>query len=319
MKLWRNHDPLVAVHFAQQYIPAKFAPPRDIYAGNFLRLEWQQMNTRQPFYHRNADVDEISYQVSGERTLMTELGSVELRPGDFSRIPVAIAHDNYGREEIHLLFYIHGPAKECGKIVGSSEPKRVPFDGWKAATVTEMMTECLGARGCDISVSLTDEEMLLDPTANESASGGDRILVQQATSAVHPESEWLFQTARVWIGTTRLKDDIGGIYHRHRKADAIHCQISGTRILITQRGTVELQPGDFISIPKGCAYTSVCSGESFHILILTSEDTPIKADVAKEATATSPNVVAAARERVLQNLRDANGEPSHTKPISTES
>lgn len=76
MKLWRTHDPLVAVHFPQQYIPAKFAPPRDIYAGDFLRLEWQQMNARQPFYHRNADVDEISYQVSGERTLMTELGSV---------------------------------------------------------------------------------------------------------------------------------------------------------------------------------------------------------------------------------------------------
>lgn len=201
----------------------------------------------------------------------------------------------------------------------SSEPKGVPFEGWEAATVTEVMTECLGARGCDISVSLMDEEMLLDPTANESASGGDRILVQQATPAVHPESEWLYQTARVWIGTIRLKDDIGDVYHRHRKADAIHCQISGTRILITQRGIIELQPGDFICIPKGCAYTSVCNGESFHILILTSEDTPIKADVTKEATATSPDVVAAAQKRGLQELRDANGEPSHTKSISTES
>ncbi|KAB8213579.1 hypothetical protein BDV33DRAFT_184482 [Aspergillus novoparasiticus] len=114
------------------------------------------MDFRQPFYHRNMDVDEISLQVHGERTLMTELGTVELRPGDWSRIPVGIAHDNYGRKEIHLLFYIVAPVVEAGSITSTSERKEVPFDGWTASTkAIEMVTECLGARGCDLAVSLS--------------------------------------------------------------------------------------------------------------------------------------------------------------------
>jgi hypothetical protein len=74
MKIWHDYALLKAVHFPNEYIPAKFSPPKDIFGGDALRLEWQQMNARQPFYHRNADVDEISFQVSGERTLMNRTG-----------------------------------------------------------------------------------------------------------------------------------------------------------------------------------------------------------------------------------------------------
>ncbi|MFE9789661.1 hypothetical protein ACFYO7_30230 [Nocardia salmonicida] len=96
VKLWRDHPPLTVAHFPQEYQPRPFAPPRGVYENEQIRIEWQTMDNRQPFYHRNCDVDEISYQIEGERTLMTELGVIEHRPGEFSRIPRGVSHDNYG-------------------------------------------------------------------------------------------------------------------------------------------------------------------------------------------------------------------------------
>src|SRR5579884_2643034 len=103
----RIFPPIEAIHFPAEFEPAEFAHPRGVYESDFIRIEWQTMGGfRQPFYHRNCDVDELSYQVFGQRTLMTEHGTVELTAGDFARIPVTVAHDNYGRDDIHILFYI---------------------------------------------------------------------------------------------------------------------------------------------------------------------------------------------------------------------
>ncbi len=62
--------PLSVVHYPQEYREVSFAPPRGVYENDEIRVEWQTMNSRQPFYHRNCGVDEISYQSAGERTLM---------------------------------------------------------------------------------------------------------------------------------------------------------------------------------------------------------------------------------------------------------
>ena len=102
VKLWGTYEPLAVAYYAQSFAAAKYSPPRDVFTVDCLRLGWQQIDSRQPCYHRNADVDEISYHVDRERISMTDLGTVELRPGDFSRIPVGIAHDNYGRKQVHL-------------------------------------------------------------------------------------------------------------------------------------------------------------------------------------------------------------------------
>lgn len=295
MKMWRDHEPLAVTHFSQEWKPAKFAPPIDIFSCDSLRLEWQQMNDRQPFYHRNADVDELSYQVSGERTLMTELGTVELRPGDFSRIPVGIAHDNWGRKEIHLLFYVIANATEVGPVVGEAEIKEVPFEGWKPNPIAiEMTTECLGAKGCDISVSYVDEDLLLHGSLEESTDPDTKLVIQRPI-AKDSEAEWLYKSARVWIGNVHLEAAKGETYRSHRRATAIHCQISGTRTLVSQRGMVELQPGDFVCIPRGVAYTSICKGHSSHILILAADDVTLKSEVAKTAETSLVESVAALR------------------------
>jgi uncharacterized cupin superfamily protein len=267
------------------------------------------MDARQPFYHRNADVDEMSFQVSGERTLMTELGTVELRPGDFSRIPVGVAHDNYGRKEVHLLFYVVAPAMEVGTVSLQSTIKNVPFPGWKKASpaAVEMMTECLGAGGCDIGVSMADEDLLVNPRGLDSGSpegATGSLLVQRPNlnviSGDQPKVEWLYKSAQTWIGNVQLDKAEGRVYHRHRCAHAIQCQVKGSRTLITQRGTIEMQPGDHIAIPKGCAYTNICSGRSQHVVVLCSEEISCKMDYSKEAKVTTLEKVEAARRAVTQ-------------------
>lgn len=299
LKLWQDYERLSVTNLPQRWQAAKFAPPRDVFVGDCLRLEWQQMDNRQPFYHRNADVDEISYQVTGERTLMTELGTIELRPGDYSRIPVGIAHDNYGRKEVHLLIYVLAPAEETGSISSQAEVIEVPFEGWTAKPHTiEMMTECLGALGCDVSVSLADERLLLGAGVEGTAPKSQQLLAQRATVRDNMP-EWLYKTRNVWIGSARHTRSDGMVYHTHRRAVAIHYQITGERTLVTQRGTVQMLPGDFIRIPIGCAYTSLHKEESEHIIVLTTDRTLVmKAPGMKQADSTQPKVVIAMRSDI---------------------
>ena len=159
---WDPIPPLKTVHFDQDYQDGVFLPPRVLWEGVSGRIEWQQMNFRQPMYHRNLDVDELSYQIRGDRTLMTELGTVELRPGDLVRIPVGVAHDNYGRRQSHILWYVPAPIRDLAPSVRQGEKLIPPFEGWTAQTVNEVHTDCLGGRHCDTAVQLSDETLLLD-------------------------------------------------------------------------------------------------------------------------------------------------------------
>ncbi len=285
-----QHDLLGAVHFPVEFIPAKFSPPRGIYECDHIRLEWQQMaNFRQPFYHRNADVDEMSYQVVGERTLMTEHGTVELRPGDYSRIPVGVAHDNFGRNEIHLLFYVPAPVIECGPVAKKARFITPPYEGWESKVLPEVMTECLGAPHCDISASQVDETLLLSYAKD--ADDDKLISVLQSSPSCKGETEWKYKSKHVWIGHTELNRSTGPPkYRRHRRADEIQCQITGRRTLITQRGIISLDPGDFINIPNGVAFTEHVADNSTHITVLTYHHVEPKAEIVKTATPTTEEV-----------------------------
>lgn len=64
VKLWQDHPPLSVLHYPQEYQAEEYAPPRGVYENDEIRVEWQKLDGRQPFYHRNCDVDEISYQIA---------------------------------------------------------------------------------------------------------------------------------------------------------------------------------------------------------------------------------------------------------------
>ncbi|WP_194820507.1 hypothetical protein [Nocardia sp. XZ_19_385] len=289
IKLWRDQPPLNVVHFPQRYRAQPFAPPRGIYESDQIRVEWQTMDNRQPFYHRNCDVDEISYQIAGERTLMTELGVVEHRPGEFSRIPRGVAHDNYGRKESHLLFYVPAPVAEVGPGVGESQPLSPPFDGWQPGGINEAVTQCMGARGHDIAVFPTDEQLLLDQVHNEK----ERIQVLRGTSG--NATTWLYATDQFRLGIHH--DPAAQVSRRYRRlldGDTVHYQVSGTRTLISQRGIVALEPGDFVHIPLGVAYTSVNDEPGQYITLLSHRELPQVADTTRTADPYSPERLAAA-------------------------
>ncbi|MFH8469081.1 hypothetical protein [Streptomyces sp. NPDC017991] len=292
IKLWNDHEPLPVVHFPQEYVEQRFAPPRGVYENDQLRVEWQVMNGRQPFYHRNSDVDEISYQIDGERTLMTELGVIEHRPGEFSRIPRGVGHDNYGRQESHLLFYLPAPVTELGEPVRTSQPVMPPFPGWVPGQVNEAVTQCMGTVGHDIVVFPTDETSLLERVHAEPERMGVHAIGDGVTST------WIYATPTIRLGYVNMAADDGTRrYRRTLDADEIQYQVSGIRTLVTQRGIVELHPGDFVRIPLGLAHTGVTHERSTHISLLSHLELPQVVDAARTADPYSTERLAKAVER----------------------
>jgi mannose-6-phosphate isomerase-like protein (cupin superfamily) len=287
VELWRDHEPLSVVHFPQEYTAVPFAPPRGVYESARVRVEWQTMDNRQPFYHRNCDVDEISYQIAGERTLMTELGVVEHRPGEFSRLPRGVAHDNHGRRESHLLFYAPAPVTEERAPARKSEAVFPAFPGWEPGDVNEAVTQCMGSPGHDITVAPVDELRLLEQVHAEE----ERLQVLTGTDEFG--TTWLYRSADFRIGTVRSRPGGDRTYHRTLDSDEIQYQISGHRTLVSQRGIVELGPGDFVRIPLGIAHTSVCDDASEHIALFSDRELPQIAETTRIAEPYTPERMAA--------------------------
>ncbi len=288
-----EREPLPIVHYPQEYVAQRFAPPRRVYESDQLRVEWQTMDNRQPFYHRNCDVDEIGFQIAGPRTLMTELGVIEHRPGEFSRIPRGVAHDNYGRQESHLLFYIPAPVTEERAAVRDSEPAFPPFPGWEPGSINEAVTECMGALGHDIAVFPADEQLLL----RHVGTTAERLHVLRGDD--EPGISWLYATRSVRLGTVMLAQSAGSTYRRNLDADEVQYQISGRRTLVSQLGLAELGPGDFVRIPLGVAYTSIAAGESRYIALLSDRALPQVAQTSRTAEACATEAISAARGLVL--------------------
>ncbi|MBW8089650.1 hypothetical protein IGW14_16905 [Streptomyces hygroscopicus subsp. hygroscopicus] len=287
VELWREHEPLSVVHISQQYKAVPFAPPRGVYESAHLRVEWQTMDNRQPFYHRNCDVDEISYQIDGERTLMTELGVVEHRPGEFSRIPRGVAHDNYGRRESHLLFYAPAPVTEERSPARQSEIVFPPFPGWEPGPVNEAVTQCLGTPGHDIVVAPVDEPRLLQQAHAE------KERLQVLTGTGDPGVSWMYRSPGFRLGTVRREPSAERTYRRTLDADEVQYQISGHRTLVSQRGIVELGPGDFVRIPLGIAWTSVCREPNEYLTLFSDRHLPQIAETTRTAEPYTPQRLAA--------------------------
>jgi ethanolamine utilization protein EutQ (cupin superfamily) len=289
VRLWREHEPLTVVHYPTEFRARPFAPPRGVFENDKLRVEWQTMDNRQPFYHRNCDVDEISYQIAGERTLMTELGVVEHRPGEFSRLPRGVAHDNWGRGESHLLFYTPAPVTEERRAVAESQPVLPPFEGWEPGALNEAVTQCMGSPGHDITVFPIDERRLLEQVYQEKA----RLAVLRGDGA--PGTTWLYRGQHLRLGIAVAPASDGRVYQRLLDADEIQYQVRGRRVVVTQRGLVELGPGDFLRIPLGIAHTSVAPENTEYLRLLCDRDLPQIAATDRVAEPCSPERLATAR------------------------
>ena len=270
--------PLAVYTFPTTYEPVEFARPRGVFEGASLRLEWQTLSGRQPFYHRNADVDEIGFQICGERSLITECGTIEFGKGQFARIPVGVAHDNYCRDDIHLIFYLYGPAEPCLPPVARGEYRVPPFAGWQSAPMIEVTTNNLGGPNGAVAYSMADEDLLL-AAAECFPDLLEVIEPSGATGAV----EWIYHAPKVWIGHTILEPTSERTYHRRMAADEIQYQVEGSRTIVSQRGVVTLEPGDFTCIPRGCAYANMTAGSSRHLSVLTVDPVPPAREPTREA------------------------------------
>jgi mannose-6-phosphate isomerase-like protein (cupin superfamily) len=298
--MWSDVEPVQVVRAGATFRDQEFAPPRWIYQGPGGRIEWTNMNSRQPIYHRNLDVDEMAYQVTGHRTLMTELGTAELRPGDFVRIPCGVCHDNWGRNDIHVIWYLPEGYTEEREPVSVSEARIPPFEDWKPAIINEMITDCLGSSepDHDVAAHRSDERLILEQVHQEKERLAVLRVPQPATDTCATSVIWRGATALIEV--VDLGRDPGLVYTRHRNADDIQFQVSGTGLLVTQHGSVELQPGDFVRIPVGVAATSIAAEQSRHISTLVSHRLPRCAPQYMSAEWWDAAQIARYREQVLR-------------------
>jgi uncharacterized cupin superfamily protein len=294
---WDTIPPLKVAFFEQEYQDKVFAPPRVLWEGNEGRIEWQQMNFRQPMYHRNLDVDELSYQIHGERTLMTEIGTVELRPGDMVRIPVGVAHDNYGRRQTHILWYFPTAITDVSQVTKRGEVLIPPFEGWIPEIVNEVHTDCLGGFHCDRAVQRSDEMLILQQANVET----DRLAVMKPVPQTD-STEWTWKGPDHWVGITSLGRNDGRTYTRHRNADEVQYQIEGTRLLISANGVVEMKPGTFVHIPVGVAFASITTGDTKHVTTISRFKLESVYEGATESTRWTADEIEDYRSKVLESV-----------------
>jgi hypothetical protein len=99
--------------------------------------------------------------------------------------------------------------------------------------------------------------------------GAEQLLRVLQAEGKQGGTEWTYKAKDVWVGSTKVTSGDPIVYRRHRQAEEIQCQILGTRTLITQRGLIELEPGEF-NVPDGVAFTDTTPSESTHITIYMS-------------------------------------------------
>ena len=289
MNIWHKYNPIGSIHLPLQYTTKKFQPPQAVFESKFIHIEYQNLQGRQPFYHRNVDVDEISYHAVGKRQVLTEIGCVNLEVGDMARIPVGVGHDNHAEEDVHILFYIPQDVTENIPPYRTSEYVMPPYEGWKAANSIEFITDNLGSVGSDLMTFYTDEQSLLDNVKGTS----ERMQVVRSSGV--EGLEWLYKSENIWLGFNLFSDSNGKTYTRHRKAEEVQIQVKGTRWLITQRGTLQMEPGDTVNIPLGTAFTSVAHEENKYITVLMRYPAPAKKDFTKMAEPTTLKLLEQAR------------------------
>ena len=289
MKIWKKYERLGVMHLPLKHVPGEFRPPRGIFESNYIHVEYQAMNGRQPFYHRNTHVEEITNHADGKRDVLTELGTVSLEVGDLSRIPIGCAHDNHAERDVHIIFYAPD-LKESVNPYRSSEYLMPPYEGWKGTQSIEFVTSEMSAIGTDVSTFYTEEQLLLDNAKTSSER------MQVVKSSGDKGVEWLYKSPNIWLGFNLLGPDNGSVYTRHRMADEVQIQISGKRWLVTQRGSVEMHPGDSVSIPLGCAFTSITQEDCKYLTLLMRHPAEAKMPFEKVAEETTSELVAAARQ-----------------------
>ena len=54
MKIWAaTYPPIGVLNFPMTHVRGPFTPPKGVFESDYIHIEWQRMNGRQPFYHRN--------------------------------------------------------------------------------------------------------------------------------------------------------------------------------------------------------------------------------------------------------------------------
>ena len=168
-----------------------------------------------------------------------------------------------------------------------------PFRDWVAKDSIEFITDHLSALGSDCSTFYTSEQMLLDNAKDIT----ERMSIVRSSKKgkTWTEVDWQFTSKNVWLGVSTFEKSDGSVYVRHRMADELQIQTKGRRSLVTQRGTLQVEPGDFLCVPLGCAFTSIAHEDNSYLTVLMRYPAEAKKKMSKIAVQTTEELLAQAR------------------------
>ena len=140
----------------------------------------------------------------------------------------------------------------------------------------------MAAADHDVTVFGVDEQLLLEQVHQED----QRMAVLRADPG--QDVTWLYTTDRIRLGMVTTTPGGQRRYRRTLDADEIQYQAHGHRTLITQRGILDLEPGDFVRIPLGISHASVVTEPGDYVSLLSHQELHQVAETARTANAYTP-------------------------------
>ena len=107
---------------APDYTDGTVEPPPILYQNDDMIVEFtKQIGPQSIGWHRGADMDELTIQLKGRRSIKSEAGTVKLGPGDMNVIPRGIAHSHDGdKNDEHVIIYTKKPLKRVAPLSGKN-------------------------------------------------------------------------------------------------------------------------------------------------------------------------------------------------------
>lgn len=236
-----------------------------IWQGSTLRIAAEQINGPEPELTRAADFDSFYVQFVGSSRVESELGAVELVPGEIVLIPAGISHRStaqgeslrlrvMSKESVQLGVDPDRPLTQSNFQVGHSDPlSHVALPGNSGDSVVEHT--CFWEAESDVWIERRAEQLF-----NCWKEGGRVLKKIRAfdyftgiTGKGGARAPVLYEGGEFRIDCYNLEGQQRG-FHRGLDEDEIWFQFRGHGKNETEWGIVELNAGEMSYVPRGIAH-----------------------------------------------------------------
>lgn len=228
-----------------------------------LNIEIARRNERLSNYHRNLRADEMVIANRGHTTYETELGLVELFPGEVLFHPTGMSHRNFPDLDNVQLFNIiiesESPLSFSKDALRIFEPATV---GAVAQSEEETYEEWIDLGGRDFYMTRPERPSAvcnIDPVAGHAPLVHGKVNAELLVDSTEASRRW-DGSVTVLEAPNGLRLDIAaGLWltadaHRNIRADKIIVGHRGRVRCTSELGITDAGPGEFVIVPRGVSH-----------------------------------------------------------------